>query len=98
MKTQRYVFSLLALVLACFAGFALHPGGPAKAASEDPISVLCTSCSVGPTFYGPLYVVIRDETTGQVWAYPHYPNNSLAIEPGAAPILIGTLAPGQPIK
>jgi hypothetical protein len=99
MKTQRYVLSLLALTLACFAGIAIRPlfSGSVKAASADPISVLCTACTLGPNNIAPLYLVIRDETTGQVWAYPRYTSIGNSLEPGAKPILVGPLVPGQPL-
>ena len=97
MKTTKYLVSVLALT--CLAvGFAvMHPDDAVKASSADPISVLCTACTLGPNNIAPLYLIVRDETSGQVWAYPRYTNLGNSLETGAKPILVGALVPGQPI-
>jgi hypothetical protein len=70
MKSLRYIVSLIALALfAVVVDFALRPAS-VKAATADPISVLCTACVINPSSILPVYLIVRDETTGQVWAYP----------------------------
>jgi hypothetical protein len=87
------------LILACLIGFIIRPifPGHARAASADPISVLCSTCTVGATSF-PYYTIIRDESTGQVFAYPHMTGvGSGSLETHTLPVYLGTLSPGKPI-
>ena len=97
MKSLRYIVSLVALALfAVVLDFPLRPAS-VKAAPADPITVLCTSCVINPNSILPVYLIVRDETTGQVWAYPRSSTTGNAIEKGDSPTLLGTLTPGKPI-
>ncbi len=100
MKPLRYIVSLVAMALfAVVVDFALRPAS-VRAAAANPITVLCESCVVNPNPipFVPVYLIVRDETTGEVWCYPRSVDYGNPLETGVAPALLGTLTPGKPIS
>jgi hypothetical protein len=101
MRIIRNHSFLLAAILACAASIVLRPlfsPTPTRASGiVDPITIVCNACTLG-TNLSPQYLILRDEATGQMWAYPRLTQNLGTINFQATPVLVGTLTPGHPVQ